>query len=163
QAQAELRGQQILKLGKELRALHKNAVAVSVGIQNYAAAWKRLLNATDAVNALMLPELRHPALGLAAQLTDGMMKMAAEREMVRIGCVGSLDQGKRFNLPGADMSKIDLRMLHQPELLPAFADEMKGLSDAILAACGNPPEPPPPPAALAPRMAAPTQLEDHAA
>ena len=158
QAQAELRARQILKLAKELRGLHKNAVAVSVGIQNYSSAWRRLVETAERVDQLMnWPEIRDPRLGLvgmASPLSLARLRLSAEREMVRVGCVGPLDADKRFNLPGADMSKIDLRMLHQPELLPAFSDEIKGLADAILGACGNSPEPPPPPAALAPRMSA---------
>src|SRR5215472_8687444 len=164
QAQAELRARQILKLGKELRGLHKNAVAVSVGIQNYSSAWRRLVETAERVDQLMSwPEIRDPRLGLvgmASPLSLARLQLAAIREMVRVGCVGPLDAGKRFNLPGADMSKVDLRMLHQPELLRALPDEIKGLADAILAACGNPPEPPPPTAALAPRMAAPAHEEE---
>ena len=163
QAQAELRARQILKLAKELRGLHKNAVAVSVGIQNYSSAWRRLVETAERVDQLMnWPEIRDPRLGLvgmASPLSLTRLQLAAIREMVRVGCVGSLDKGRRFNLPGADMSKVDLRMLHQPQLLPALPDEIKGLADAILAACGNPPEPPPPTAALAPCMAAPAHEE----
>jgi len=168
QAQAELRARQILKLGKELRALHKNAVAVGVGIQNYSSAWRRLVETAERVDQLMSwPEIRDPRLGLVGMtsfLSLARLRLAAEREMARVGCVGSLDPGKRLNLPGADFTKVDLRMHHQPELLPAFDAEVRAHCDAITAACHPGGEPPPPPAALAPCMAASAQqLEDHAA
>jgi len=71
------------------------------------------------------------------------MKLSVARELCR-HCVGSLDEGKRLNPPGADLKLIDMRYLHMPEQLPSLDSEVKSLVNAILAACGNSQEPPPP-------------------
>jgi hypothetical protein len=122
------------QLARVLRDLLQQAIRFSVGYQNAASAFRRMVQAGGEAERLLSDAQRRQGSGFfQIKLSANGLRAACEAEINRVGLVPA-HASDGLSAPGAHHRNVAVNFINAPHLLPSLEAEIRRLSALLLPA-----------------------------